>query len=302
MIKVTILGVSSAKPTIGRHQSSQVVNVNEQYFLVDAGENAQRQMAQAGISPLKIRKVFISHLHGDHIFGLFPLLSTMNLLGRRTALEVYGPKNLGPMLDWYRTNFEVQTDFEVAFHEVDTTKYQKIFENRTMEVWSLPLRHQLPCTGYIFREKQKEKNVDKLAIEKYSLSIKDVLKAKQGEDILLPSGEVLKNESITFIKELPRSYAYVSDTSRSMMVARRISNVSVVYHEATYTQEFQKIARKRGHSSALDAAQVAQRAGAERLYIGHFSSRYKDLTPLLEEAREFFPNCQLAKELETFTV
>lgn len=302
MIKVTILGVSSAKPTTGRHQSSQVVNVNEQYYLVDAGENAQQQMVLAGISPLKIRKIFISHLHGDHLFGLFPLLSTMNLLGRKTVLDVYGPKDLGTMLDWYGANFDVKTDYEISFHEVDTTKYQLVFENRTMEVWSLPLRHQVPCTGYIFREKQKQKNVNKFAIQRYSLSVKDVLKAKRGEDIVLESGEILKNESITFVKEPPRSYAYVSDTSRSMMVARRITGVSVVYHEATYTKQFQKTAQKRGHSSASDAAQVAQRAGAERLYIGHFSSRYKDLTPLLDEAREVFKNSELAQELETFTV
>lgn len=302
MIKVTVLGRASAKPTVNSHPSAQVVNVNEQYYLVDAGEGVQQQMFRMGINPLKLRAVFISHLHGDHVFGLFPMLSTMGLCGRQTPLKVYAPRPFGEILEYHLRYFDTQLPYEVEWVEVDTTSHQIIFENKTLEVWSVPLRHRVPCSGYHFKEKRPELNVDKFKITKYNLTIAQIVAAKRGEDITLEDGTVVENCELTYLPFEPRSYAYLSDTSRSAVAAERVKGVNLLYHEATYTREFARDAKERGHSTAADAAQMAVVAGAERLLLGHFSSRYKSPEVLLEEAKEIFDNVALAEEGETYTV
>ncbi len=302
MIKVTVLGRASAKPTVKSHPSAQVVNVNEQYYLVDAGEGVQQQMFRMGINPLKLRAVFISHLHGDHVFGLFPMLSTMGLCGRQTPLKVYAPRPFGEILEYHLRYFDTQLPYEVEWVEVDTTSHQIIFENKTLEVWSVPLRHRVPCSGYHFKEKRPELNVDKFKITKYNLTIAQIVAAKRGEDITLEDGTVVENSELTYLPFEPRSYAYLSDTSRSAVAAERVKGVNLLYHEATYTREFARDAKERGHSTAADAAQMAVVAGAERLLLGHFSSRYKSPEVLLEEAKEIFDNVALAEEGETYTV
>lgn len=302
MIKVTVLGRASAKPTVKSHPSAQVVNVNEQYYLVDAGEGVQQQMFRMGINPLKLRAVFISHLHGDHVFGLFPMLSTMGLCGRQTPLKVYAPRPFGEILEYHLRYFDTQLPYEVEWVEVDTTSHQIIFENKTLEVWSVPLRHRVPCSGYHFKEKRPELNVEKFKITKYNLTIAQIVAAKRGEDITLEDGTVVENSELTYLPFEPRSYAYLSDTSRSAVAAERVKGVSLLYHEATYTREFARDAKERGHSTAADAAQMAVVAGAERLLLGHFSSRYKSPEVLLEEAKEIFDNVALAEEGETYTV
>lgn len=302
MIKVTVLGRASAKPTVTSHPSAQIVNVNEQYYLVDAGEGVQQQMFRCGINPLKLRVVFISHLHGDHVFGLFPMLSTMGLCGRQTPLKVFAPRPFGEILEYHLKYFDNQLPYTVEWVEVDTTKHKIIFENRTLEVWSVPLRHRVPCSGYHFKEKSPELNVDKFKIAKYSLSIAQIVAAKRGEDITLEDGTLLKNSELTYLPFEPKSYAYLSDTSRSAIAARRVKGVTLLYHEATYTADQSKEAKLRGHSTAADAAQTAVAAGAERLIIGHFSSRYKSPEALLEEAVKIFPNTQLATEGESYTL
>lgn len=302
MIKVTVLGRASAKPTVNSHPSAQVVNVNEQYYLVDAGEGVQQQMFRCGINPLKLRAIFISHLHGDHIFGLFPLLSTLGLCGRQMPLKVFAPRPFGEILEYHLRYFDSYISYEVEWVEVDTTRHQMIFESKTLEVWSIPLRHRVPCSGYHFKEKRPELNVDKFKIVKYNLSIAQIVAAKRGEDITLEDGTVVENSEITYLPFEPRSYAYLSDTSRSAVAAERVKGVSLLYHEATYTREFKHDAKERGHSTAADAAQMAVVAGAERLLLGHFSSRYKSPEVLLEEAKEIFENSAIAEEGETYTV
>jgi ribonuclease Z len=301
-IAVTILGNSSAKPTATGHPSAQVVNVNEQYFLVDAGEGVQRQMARRGISALKLRAVFLSHLHGDHMYGLFPLLSTLGLYGRRTPLRIYAPRPFGEMLECFLRLCETNLPYTPEWVEVDTTKHQIIFENDSTEVWSLPLRHRIPTAGYLFRQKEPALNVKKYAIERYGLTVGQIVQAKRGEDVVLESGEVLSNDAITYRPYGALSYAYCSDTNYSARLARMVEGVDVLYHEVTYAADMRKTAKERGHSTTEDAAKVAKMAGAGRLLIGHFSSRYKDLSLLLGEAREVFPATDIAAEGETFLI
>ena len=301
-IAVTILGNSSAKPTATGHPSAQVVNINEQLFLVDAGEGVQRQMARCGISPLKLRAVFISHLHGDHLYGLFPMLSTLGLYGRRTALKVYAPRPFGEMLEAFLRLCESDLPYQIEWVEVDTTKHQIIFENDTTEVWSLPLRHRIPTAGYLFRQKEPALNVKKYAIERYGLTVPQIVQAKRGEDIVLESGEVLPNADITYRPYGTLSYAYCSDTNYSARLAKMVEGVDMLYHETTYAAAEKKLAKERGHSSTVDAAKVASMANAGRLLIGHFSSRYKDLEQLLAECREIFPATDIARERETFSI
>lgn len=301
MIKVTILGCASAKPTANRHPSAQIVNVDEQYYLVDAGEGVQKQMFRYGINPLKLRGIFISHLHGDHVFGVFPLISTLGLYGRRTPLKIFAPRPFGEILESHLRYFDTDLPYEVEWVEVDTTAHRIIFENNSLEVWSIPLRHRVPASGYMFREKMPELNVDKFKIERYRLSVKQIVAAKRGEDIALDDGTVIPNAEITYLPRRPKTYAYCSDTNRSAMVARRVKGADLLYHEATYAAAERRQARERGHSTSVDAAEIALAAEAKRLIIGHFSSRYKEPSVLLDEARAVFPATDIATEGETYT-
>lgn len=301
MIKVTILGCASAKPTANRHPSAQIVNVDEQYYLVDAGEGVQKQMFRYGINPLKLRGIFISHLHGDHVFGVFPLISTLGLYGRRMPLKIFAPRPFGEILESHLRYFDSDLPYEVEWVEVDTTAHRIIFENNSLEVWSIPLRHRVPASGYMFREKMPELNVDKFKIERYGLSIKQIVAAKRGEDIALDDGTVIPNAEITYLPRQPKTYAYCSDTNRSAMVARRVKGADLLYHEATYAAAERRQAKERGHSTSVDAAEIALAAEAKRLIIGHFSSRYKEPSVLLDEARAVFPATDIATEGETYT-
>lgn len=299
---VTILGNSSAKPTPHAHPSSQVVNLNEQYYLVDAGEGVQQQLIRRGINPLRLRAVFISHLHGDHCFGLFPLIATLGLEGKRTPLDIYAPAPMGEILEYHRRYFWDDLPYEVKWHEVRTTEHAIIMQNNTLEVWSIPLRHRVPTAGYLFKEKQPGRNVDKFKIEKYGLTIAQIVAAKRGEDITLEDGQVIPNEELTYIPYQARSYAYLSDTAYSAKAAERVHGVDLLYHETTYSTSEAMFAKGRGHSTTIEAAKVAAKAEAKRLIIGHFSSRYKSHETLVEECRTIFPNSDIAAEGMTFNI
>lgn len=300
--RITILGSASAKPTAGRHPSAQTVAIHEQYYLVDAGEGVQQQLFRYGINPLKLRAVFISHLHGDHVYGLFPLLSTLGLYGRRTPLKIYAPAPFGEMLACHLRFFDSELPYTPEWEELDTTHHTLLLENRTLEVWSIPLRHRIPAAGFLFREKQPPRNVDKAMIAAYDLSVARIAAAKRGEDVTLDSGHTIPNCELTYAPYRPRAYAYLSDTNFSAKAARLAAGVDLMYHEATYAAAERKIARERGHSTTAEAARAAVEAGAKRLLIGHFSSRYKSLAPLLDEARAVFPSTELAEEGHTYEI
>ena len=299
---VTILGSASAKPTVNRHPSAQVVNIHEQLYLVDAGEGVQRQMFRLDINPLKIKAVFISHLHGDHVMGLFPLLSTMGLYGRRTPLPIYAPAPFGEILDCHLRYFDSQLPYTPQWVPVDTTKNLKIYDSKSLEVWSIPLRHRVPTAGFLFREKQPPLNVRKEQIDRHGLTIAQITAAKRGEDIALDDGTMLPNGELTYLPYRARSYAYLSDTSWSPKAAGLCSGVDLMYHEATYASDERKNARERGHSTATEAARAAVRARAGRLVIGHYSSRYRDEQVLVDEARQTFAETWAAEEGRTFKI
>lgn len=299
---VTILGNTAAKPTPNSHSSAHVVNFHEQYYLVDACEGVQQQLIRRGINPLRLRAIFISHLHGDHCFGLIPLLATLGMEGKRTPIDIYAPAPMGEILEFNRKMFLDILPYEIKWHEVHTTEHRIIMENNTLEVWSIPLRHRVPTAGFHFKEKPPQRNVDKFKIAKYGLSIAQIVAAKRGKDITLESGEVIANEEIAYIPHKARSYAYLSDTNYSPKAAERVKGVDLLYHEATYSASDEMWAAGRGHSTTIEAAKAALKAEAGRLIIGHFSTRYRNHEALAEECRTIFPNSHVANEGESFTI
>lgn len=300
--RITILGAASARPSASKNPASQLINHCEQYFLVDAGEGVQSRLMRVGVNPVKLTAVFISHLHGDHVFGLFPMLSSLGLMGRGAPLHIYAPRPFGEMLEAHRKFFDPELPYEIVWHEVDTTKHELLFENNALEVWSVPLRHRVPTAGFLFREKRAALNVRKEAIGRYGLGVAQITAAKRGEDVRLESGELVPNEELTYLPRLPRSYAYLSDTNYSAKAVSLVRGVDLLYHEATYAADLKAEAKKRGHSTTTQAAKAAVESGAGRLIVGHFSSRYKDWDALVEECREVFAESYVAEEFGHFDI
>ena len=303
LFELTILGCSSAVPVYGRSLTAQVLNIKNRLFLIDCGEGTQFQLMKYKISYNKIQKIFISHLHGDHVYGLPGLINTMNLSDRQKPLKVYGPVGIKTMLDFiFELSGRNEFGFDLEIIELPVDKHLKIFEDKELKVYAFPLIHSLPTIGYRFEEKNILKNIKPDAILKYNLNYEQIKAAKRGEDIIMDSGETIKNSSVTFIAKKPRSYAYCSDTRYSEKYIPYVKNVDLLYHESTYIHEMKEKAQNRFHSTNVEAALVAKKANAGKLILGHYSSRYKDLTPMLEEARTVFANTDLALDGKRFEV
>ena len=285
--ELIILGSSSTLPTSKRFPTAHLLKVDERFFLIDCGEGTQVQLRKFGFNPCRIHHIFISHLHGDHVFGLFGLLSSMGMLGRKVALNLYGPDTLEPMMKQH-FGFFGSLPFEVRYHFPSPDVDLPVFEDEKLQVSPIPLKHRTTTFGYLFREKKRALNMRKESIEKYGLGIADVVRIKQGADHVTKTGEIISNQRLTLPPFLERSYAYISDTVFLPSISEKLKGVDLLFHEATFANKDEKLALATLHSTALQAATLAKAAGAGKLLIGHFSSRYKDYKLLVEEARIVF--------------
>lgn len=294
--KVHILGCGSALPTLKHNSSAQVVEIRGKLFLVDCGEGTQVLLRRSHIGFTKIGAVFITHLHGDHCFGLIGMISTFGLLGRTAPLHVYAPAELERMLNEQMQMFCHSLEFEVVFHTVDTCQQQVIYEDRSLTIETIPLEHRVPCCGFLFREKPTLPHIRRDMIDAYEIPVSQINNIKNGADWVTADGEVVPNSKLTKPADQPRSYAYCSDTRYIPTLHERLKGVNVLYHESTYGLDRQDRASQYWHSTARDAARVARDAGVGRLFLGHYSARYEDEQLLLSEAREVFAESYLSDE------
>lgn len=291
-----ILGCGSALPTTRHFPTSQIVNVREKLYMIDCGEGAQLQFRKSHLKFSRLNSIFISHLHGDHCFGLLGLISTLNLLGRTAELHVYSPKGLEELMTPMLNFFNHQMAYKVLFHEFETKTPSLIYEDRSFTVTTIPLRHRLPCCGFLFAEKQRPNHILRDMIDFYQVPVYELNRIKNGADYQTPAGELIPNARLTSPSAPPRRYAYCSDTIYLPSVIEQVKGVDLLFHEATFANEDAPRAKETFHTTAAQAAGIAREAGVKKLLIGHFSARYEDESILLEEASNIFPNTQLAKE------
>ena len=294
--KVHILGCGSALPTLKHNATSQVVDIRGKLFMIDCGEGTQVQLRRSRIRFTKIGAVFISHLHGDHCFGLIGMISTFGLLGRTAALHVYAPAELGPMLRTQLDFFCGGIEFEVVFHAIDTTVKQVIYEDKSLTVESIPLEHRIACCGFLFREKGLLPHIRRDMIDLYRIPISQINNIKLGVDWVDDEGRTVPNERLVTPADPARAYAYCSDTRYMPQLHEVVQGVNTLYHEATYDSSMASRARLYFHSTAEEAAKVARDAGVGKLVLGHYSARYEAEDILLAEAKTIFPNTILAQE------
>lgn len=300
--KVHILGCGSALPTLQHNASSQIVELREKLFMIDCGEGTQIQLRRSRIHFSKIIAVFISHLHGDHCFGLPGMISTFGMTGRTAPLHIYAPAAFEPILDQTLSFFCQGLEFKVVFHAVDTTQNKVVYEDRSLTVETIPLQHRIDCCGYLFREKPILPHIRRDMIDFYKIPISQINNIKAGADWVTAEGEVIANSRLTTPAEPARSYAYCSDTRYIKTLHELVKGVSTLYHESTYSAEDAERARLYWHSTSQDAARVARDASVGKLLLGHFSARYNNESQLLEEAKAIFPNSYLTREGATFDI
>ena len=298
---LNVLGTASALPTTERYPSAQVLNVRGRLFMIDCGEGAQIQLRRAGVSFLKIEHICLSHVHGDHIFGLFGLLSTMGMLGRTAPLSIYAPASLAPTLEFFKTNFGEGLLYEIEHVVLEMASPELVYENRNVELLAFPLNHRVETFGFMIREKMPQFNVHKDAIARYGLSLAEIGTLKRGEDVVRES-MVIKNTEAAYLPFKPRSYAYCSDTAPFPQLAEWVRGASVLYHEATFPADMAEMAEKTFHSTTLQAAQCALDAGVGRLLVGHYSSRFPSVEFYLDELRSVFPESYLTKDMDVIEV
>ncbi|QXU44290.1 ribonuclease Z [Pedobacter sp. D749] len=296
--EVTILGSSSATPVFNRNPSAQLLNCNEKYYLIDCGEGTQQQLAKYNLKAARIDYIFISHLHGDHYFGLIGLLSSLHLNGRSKPMQIFGPRPLLEILEIQFKYSDTMLRYPIEFFPIEADQSIQIFENNDLIVKTIILNHRIPTTGFIFQQKKRQRKLIKEKTDEVPMAYYTAL--KKGIDVELPNGDILRSEDYTTEPDAPRCYAYCSDTLFDESYFATIKDCDTLYHEATFMHDLLDRAKETHHTTALQAAEVAKINGAKKLLIGHFSSRYKTLQMLLEEAQSVFENTELAVEGRTF--
>jgi ribonuclease Z len=300
--EVTILGSNSAIPAYGRNHTAQFIKVKNKRFLIDCGEATQHQIRKFGLKPQQLDAIFISHLHGDHYLGLVGLLSTLHLQGRKKDLTLYGPRGLDDIITLQLKYSDTVFNYKLIFKRVDASKNQVIYEDDKVKVYSIPLKHRIPCSGFKIEEQPQHRRINKLNLPA-DLSIESIAKLRSGEDIVDDSGQLLfRNKDLTLPAKQARTYAFCSDTRYDPDLPGMIKEVDLLYHEATFLFEKELTAANTYHSTAGQAAQIAKAAGVKRLILGHFSARYKDIRPFEQEARKIFAESYLAIEGKTLVI
>lgn len=300
--KIHILGCGSALPTLKHNASSQLIEMRGKCFMVDCGEGAQKQFRRSHIHFSKLNAIFISHMHGDHCFGLMGLLSTLGMLGRTSKLRIYAPKDYEPLFR-QQVEFFMQTmEYEMEMIPVDTEKQQVIYEDHSLTVETVPLQHRVPCCGFIFREKPTLPHIRRDMIDYYGIPVSQINNIKNGADWTNEDGDVIPNARLVQPADSPRSYAYCSDTRFVPGLKEKVKGVTVLYHESTYTSDQEDRAKIYYHSTARQAATIAAGAGVGTLLLGHYSARYNDEQVLLQEAKAVFENSILTQEGMVFNV
>jgi ribonuclease Z len=294
--ELNILGCGSALPTTKHFLSSQVINLRNKLYMIDCGEGTQLQFRAKKLQFQRLNHIFLSHLHGDHCLGLPGLISTLGLLGRTADLWIHAQpdaeKVFRPVLDY----FCKELSFNVIFNTFDPNKHQLIWEDRSINVYSIPLKHRVPSAGFLFEEKPKRPHIIREMIDFHQIPLSQINRIKDGADFITPEGEIISNERLTRPSEPPFRYAYCSDTAYYEKIIPYIEGADLLYHEATFSHKDLARAKETCHSSAEQAARIAQAAHVKKLIIGHFSARYPDETVLLKEAQAIFPNTILARE------
>lgn len=294
--EINILGCGAALPTPRRLGSAQVVNIREKLFMLDCAEGTQMALRRTRLNFSHLQAIFLTHLHGDHIFGLLGLLSTCGLLGRLQSLHVYGPRDLQRVLQPQIDYFCKDSPYPIILHEIDASTPQVIYEDRSVQISTLPLSHRIPCCGYLLQEKPTARHIRRDMIDFYHIPVAQINNIKAGMDWTLDDGTLVPNSRLTTPPAPVRSYAYCTDTTYRPSLANLIQGVTCLYHEATFAQEHALLAKKTHHSTSAQAAQIAQAAHAQQLVLGHFSSRYPSENTLLQEAKSIFPNTILAED------
>ncbi len=299
-MKLTILGCYSATPRTFTNPTSQVLEIRSHLFLIDCGEGTQVQLRKNKIKFSRIKHIFISHLHGDHFFGLPGLVSTFRLLGRESELHIYGPKGIKEAITLLLKLGNSWTNYPLVFHELDSKESELIFEDDKVGVHTIPLKHRVYTNGFLFKEKVAPRKLDVEAVAEYKVDKSQFNNIKAGADVVLDSGERIMNSKLTLEPPLPKSYAFCSDTVYSESIIPIIKNVDMLYHESTFLETELHLCEKTKHSTAKQAAQIAKMANAGNLILGHYSTRYKSIELFKEEALKVFPNVELADDGKSF--
>jgi ribonuclease Z len=300
--ELTILGCSSATPTSSRHPTAQILNQHERYFLIDCGEATQIQLRRFKIKIQRINHIFISHLHGDHYLGLPGLLGTMHLLGRDKELHIYSPLGLQEIIKVGHFHSKTFLKYNIVFHVIEENSKKVIFEDEKLTVETIPMNHRIPCYGFLFREKKNLRNIVREKIEEYNIPIQEIPHIKDGRDFIDSKGKCISNSELTREPYPPRIYAYCADTIFGESYLEQIKNVNLLYHESTFASDMIVRAKETFHCTATEAGTIASKANVKQLLIGHYSARYRNVDPLLEEAKRVFNNTVLAVEGETYKI